>query len=1259
MSFIALNRRLAQPLPKLDFTTEASREFAAAQARKREARAKTPFRRALRAVLMGVAAVFLGIALVGGTAATSAQAITWPWEKADEVASGVFNWCNPINTPAPKNTAGPDAILLGLNKNQQGAIQQGAVVKPSTIDSPLNGIGQLRGNFADSANKDQLTQISKQGYSDYGLQTLKWTNYGSSCMSEGFAMTGIANLLLQFLVVIPASMAMAVVSFAMNNVLYDVFSAMISPFLQIFAKLLTPWVTLIVVMIGIPLAWIKGKGSLTKLLSATAWVAFMVSIFFYVSGNSVNVTRFMNNAVTNLTGFAACAMIANSDDATGFKNVASSGGGGGCAASFTPQNAISGQQSNLQLRESDGTTQAIWYSLPYTVWSMGQVGPEQAEKDRIDESAGKISWSAAILNGLYVPGGENADASRIVAARSLWNSGSYSTNEDADSGSKVSFWSTPKEADDWAKAGFDHPAKEIPFLTVVKALCADKSTSSGSGAGANGSTNNFMIGGTCDAPTAGTANIVETFQGNAYEQRLSAAISGGIVALMILVLLGWVSVYLIFQKFAFYFLMMFAPIFLAIGAFPDEKRGAFAKKFGEQFVANIIKQVVAVVLLIFVARSLSIVLSAAAIPWLLKPVAIMAFYLALVLFAIPTFHVMKKAARGEADVVDKTARLPATAVKTAAVVAGVAATAAVAAPILASSGALSSMGGLKGLAAAAPGALKKKGGQAAMQALSRGRGGLGRATRGANTLWQGMRDEAMGAQDRDQLGINALDAADRENHKRTNAYAFDRDASGNLTPLGRKQILDQYRGTTSRAAVANREKASNASKAFFNNYEAENNGAYHPLDPRLARTEDQNAAKLAAQEAADRDGSGPAWARRNGSTYAPGQTQQELEARLGGREAAAAGDPVEVLGAYKGHPANIDPRHPAAAAIIGALWADTYGDEDAKAASVQAMRAAIATDGLPGVITSAGSSVSPEAFEKQGGLGHLGKIIPALKNDTPGAELDDPAVRLEWAAAYTQIAATVPQGHTLHAQVDKLRQVVLDPDSTMFQVGAEATLLEAQLASYEKALREVPRDRTLRGTDGFEPGFVDLPERAPRAEDAPASPRRAARAAAVIEGEAPTAQLPATEEPAPFVPARTSAPSPSREATMASRVAEAPAPTAASPAPVVMEGRPSSLEDIRLAAQTGAAKALGDRVAGLEPRATTSAPAAAPVIFTDLIEQAPPAEKSEPREEPTARDEAPEAESGADSIFHGAGARRRRGRKSPFPAPADSTDEEN
>lgn len=1255
MSFIALNRRLAQPLPKLDFTTEASREFAAAQARKREARAKTPFRRALRAVLMGVAAVFLGIALVGGTAATSAQAITWPWEKADEVASGVFNWCNPINTPAPKNTAGPDAILLGLNKNQQGAIQQGAVVKPSTIDSPLNGIGQLRGNFADSANKDQLTQISKQGYSDYGLQTLKWTNYGSSCMSEGFAMTGIANLLLQFLVVIPASMAMAVVSFAMNNVLYDVFSAMISPFLQIFAKLLTPWVTLIVVMIGIPLAWIKGKGSLTKLLSATAWVAFMVSIFFYVSGNSVNVTRFMNNAVTNLTGFAACAMIANSDDATGFKNVASSGGGGGCAASFTPQNAISGQQSNLQLRESDGTTQAIWYSLPYTVWSMGQVGPEQAEKDRIDESAGKISWSAAILNGLYVPGGENADASRIVAARSLWNSGSYSTNEDADSGSKVSFWSTPKEADDWAKAGFDHPAKEIPFLTVVKALCADKSTSSGSGAGANGSTNNFMIGGTCDAPTAGTANIVETFQGNAYEQRLSAAISGGIVALMILVLLGWVSVYLIFQKFAFYFLMMFAPIFLAIGAFPDEKRGAFAKKFGEQFVANIIKQVVAVVLLIFVARSLSIVLSAAAIPWLLKPVAIMAFYLALVLFAIPTFHVMKKAARGEADVVDKTARLPATAVKATAVVAGVAATAAVAAPILASSGALSSMGGLKGLAAAAPGALKKKGGAAAMKMAGRSRGGLGRAVSSAGTLFGEMRKDALGAHSRDELGVAALDAADRTNHEKNNlAYQFDRDARGNLTPLGRKQILDTYRGTSARAAHSRGVETEKAANAFFASYHAEN-GEYHPLD---SRAEGDNKVKQAAQRAAELDSSGPAWARRNGSTYAPGRSQGELEARLGGRAAAAAASPEEVLGAYEGHPGNIDPRHPAASALITAIWADTYADDATRSVTLQDMRAAIEADGLPGVITSAGSTATPEAFETMGGLGHLRGVMPALMNDTPGNPLDDPSVRLEWAKVYTQIAATVPQSHALHAQVDKLRQVVLDPDSTMFQVGADAALLEAQLTSYEKSF-EARRDRTLRGTDGFEPGFVDLPKLAPRAEDVSASPRRAAKAAAVIEDEAPTAQLPATEGPAPFVPARTPAPAPSREAMMPSRVAEAPSATAASPSPVVTGSGMSTEDVVRLAAKTAADRAIGDRVASAT-RSEVVTKIAAPAPSVDLNEQlAALASKQEAREEPASRGDAPEAESGADSIFHGAGARRRRGRKSPFPAPADSTDEDN
>ncbi|BDZ52438.1 hypothetical protein GCM10025867_46790 (plasmid) [Frondihabitans sucicola] len=865
MTILALNRRMTpkpiMPTPALVDT--ARKAFDAKQAERRDVRAKSPVRRLVRRLMMALSGLFLIVAFVGGAGVGSAQAFQMPWDTGANIAAGVLNFCNPEAVPDPSGIQGFDSVWLGLNKQDSSKVANAVKASDPDTGSGKSGLARLQTMFKDSSNKSQLTNILNTGYSDYGMSTLRWTNYGASCMSEGSLLTGVSNLLLTALVVFPSSFAMAVVSFAMNNILYTVFSAMVSPVIGLFAGIFKPWLVVIAVMIGLPFAWIKSRGSLGKLLSATAWVAFILSIFFYVQNNSAGVFNFANNAVTNLTSFASCMMLnsSNGTSATGtdFSSIGTASGGG-CNTDIVSQVLHGTQASGATFTEATGVSQAIWYSLPYTVWSMGEVGPDQAAQDRLIESNNgpegtTISWSAAILNGQYAGPGD----ARIVQAVNLWNNGNYNPSKAPDAGSKISYWTNSQNANDWkdaASPALAAPSHEVPFLSVVRALCNDTYTGTTGGDYSLGDSdpthsdaNKWGYGSSCDTATAKTSHVWTTVQGNAFEQRISAAVAGGLVALIILAVLGFVSMYLIFQKLSFYFLMMFAPLFLAIGAFPDEKRSAFAKKYGEVLLANVIKQVVAVIMVIFIAKSLSTVLSNASIPWLLKPLSVLAFYFALLFFAIPLTRILKAAAKGDTKVIDKVANAPKTALKVAAVAGAVAATAGIAAPVLAGSGALAGVGGLGGLA---------KGGLTALKAPGAAQRLLGTATRGLSrrggVLGASARAMSMGTQlvggafasasaevNNNGIGVKAMDAADLARRKLLTsrgasdeelaaAGLYGRNADGSLTEGGKQQALADWMRYKGSNTYDENKAVTEEKRKFFKDYR-QRVGKYHEGDP--------------------------------------------------------------------------------------------------------------------------------------------------------------------------------------------------------------------------------------------------------------------------------------------------------------------------------------------------------------------------------------------------------------------------------------------
>lgn len=1065
MAFLALTQRPARA-PRLHLAAAAAETFAEQQASRRAAKAKRPLHRVLRYISMGFAVLFLAVALAGGTGAQKAQAGWW-WDDAKNVAAGVLNWCGPENVPAPASRLGLDTELFGLGKDSKGNVPQVKADRASVagINSAASasvsgadgstGLSMLNTMFDDAKH---IKSIKSNGYSSYGISTLKWTQYGAQCMSQGATLTGVSNILLLFLVIMPSTLAMALVSFALNNVLYTGFAAMVQPMVSALSNIVQPWMWVLVLAVGLPAVWLKSKGSLSRLLSATAWVALIGSLFVYLNYNTSSVVTFANNAVSNLSSFAACTFLQNPDlsssnalltagggKSNGTPGTITSSGGGGCSTNIV-KNVVQGSTTTFNMADS-GIAQQIWYDIPYRVWSMGEVGPDQSSKDfRIERDGNSVSWSAAILNGLYAkPGDDNS----IRAAVSLWNQGSYGPADKENS--KPSYWTDPNGADSWVKADGSHyqsPFVEVPFLATVKAMCAD-TTKANAGDGAfsgDAKDNQWMYSGNCDTAKAGTANVVETFTGNAFEQRASAAFSGGIAMLIILGVLGTVSIYLAFQKLAFFFLWMFAPLLLAIGAFPDEKRSQFAKKFGEQLLSNIIKQVVAVIALLFVVSSIGSILGNSAIPWMMKPMSIISFWIAMLVFAIPFTKVLRAAAKGDASIVNKIADAPAKAVKVAAVGTALAATAAVAAPaLIGAAGGLGSVGGMSGLLKAAPKALGP-----ALQGLGRMTGGhKGMAIRKAGAMASFLGNTTKGAKMQhlqDTLGIDMLDAADRKAMGEIDPTTglpkklsrFDRvGGTGALTDKGRAAALAEWRTTMAASGgVQDQTKQAEAAKStFFRTYAATHNGQLHPLDPKLTEAAAKGGVDAqGAEQAAKRTEEGSQQAAARGAesydarpnyakdtnvvASATAITQQRFD---GNPAAAFLSNPEAFEAKYAptesydlSGAAAMDIKHPAMQAImqLNAGIADQSLSGEEIARLNKEVQASLATTGAPAQISHYGLADETVPNFDASNLKNLAQAIPTITVDSIGGE-----ARFESAVRIASVAANMPSDHPLRNEV--------------------------------------------------------------------------------------------------------------------------------------------------------------------------------------------------------------------------------------------------
>lgn len=795
-----------------------------------------------RMLLTMIAAVIAVVGFVPGTA----QA----WGPFDDLANNAvataMTICKPENVPLPQNQTGIDT-LAGLNKhtydNEDDNVRK--TVMPNFNAANSDDSGKKGGNSLVRLDRvyGENADTIKPTYERYGFAALKWHSYGNDCASPATFLTPITNIALQVMVILPTFISMTVLNLAMNNLLYDGFSIMMQPFIGAMYDIFNPWIYFLI-PIGAGIAWLTTGGNVMKTIKALAWGVFMGALFMFMGSSTSTVVSNATNIVTSVSGTAACKM-----------NDAHSGNGGSDEDDCDPGDA------------TKSINQSLWYGVPYETWHIGAVGNQQATiddqiesgkytVDQIPDPPGggtyhvgdgaddtnegdgifRVPWSSALLNANYA--GSTADGNpdkaglKIATETRAWNSASY-IPEDED-GTKPRVWASMNQ---WQK---------VPYLANVKMLCDDRD---GSAKGENegikkedaGTTNRarFMFAGlegraNCDPAGANSEAIIPAFTGDDYNTQFSMVLSGMIGAIAVgLTVLG-ASIYLVFQKMMFFFLLFLAPVVIVISSLGDRKRRPFIVRYAEIVGVNLLKQVAAVCVVLFVSYAISSLFennSFHFVPWILKPYLCVFFMAALIALAFPVKSAITGAVKGDTSVLDKAATAPQRALKTAGKVVGVGAavgatavTAGVAGPGIAAAVG----GGSKAAAAGKIGSMLGSAGRVA------GFSKTGRLLRGGGQLLKGA-EGVMNSKDAKAGKTAALNHAANTliNDEKTGGKY--RDEKGKLLPDAQKMAKQDAQGMMNQAEHTERAtKARDASMAsFFKTYK-DQTGQHHQEDPNSA-----------------------------------------------------------------------------------------------------------------------------------------------------------------------------------------------------------------------------------------------------------------------------------------------------------------------------------------------------------------------------------------------------------------------------------------
>lgn len=716
-----------------------------------------------------------------------------------------------------------------------------------------------------NAYSDAPSWVVHPSYTRYGFETLQWTTFGGGCYSPSSMLQGIPAFLYWALVQIPTLLTFGMLRITLGGELAGIFYNLIYPLTSIIGTFVKPWAALIAIFIGLPFVFTKSKGSTQKLLGGALWIAAMMFAIGFISNqdNARKFTEFSQGLVVKISGTMACTISqqAFSDgqrdyliggDAikgeqqtpvydsngkqTGWESVTNAEQRVRNAASSQGLQSTGNEPVKVTLESLkgvgnntttacgsylDGIYNAFWLGIPLQVWAEGEVGGAQAARDRSAEVAGTVGWYQAILNSMYINPNDATGRAQLEAT-SRWNDAPYTksrggkpvqwTQDGKDSGTEgdikldegVSSLDSDKKATPW---------KTMPFLLNVKFMCKDDNPGTlsasdfGSGDIADYSANKWLYDGTCI--TGADSGLIAGVAGYNFVDRIGLALVGGWLAGIVGLFTIGICVYIGYQKFLWGWMLLFAPIILGIAAFPDPQRRAFARKYFEWCLANILKQVAAVIILVTTVTALGRIVFPQAIaigdynmfyvPWMIKPFVALMFMLSAVLFALPLRKIMVGAIKGDASVVGKVADMPADAAKAAGV-------AAAAAAITIGTGGAGAGALLAGAGKFAQGAAMRKGGMTGALA-NLASAGLDKA---GNSVTEAAKakDEAMGmggmtrAQKKahkKSMGTGAMSqkaalAANKQAAANGQTLPYATDKNGNLTKAAQKQAKKDFVG---------------------------------------------------------------------------------------------------------------------------------------------------------------------------------------------------------------------------------------------------------------------------------------------------------------------------------------------------------------------------------------------------------------------------------------------------------------------------------
>lgn len=1094
----------------------AARENRRAQ---KMAQPRSPIRARLRTI---VRALLTTVALAVGLSGFSmASAQAWPWDDMqDNITATIVNICGPNNVPDHATYTNIDT-MAGLNQSEPRDGYR-STIKPSFA---LDEGGTQGGNGMERLQRvygDQGDVIAKPTYERYGFSSLQWHQYGYDCFSPTLMMGPLANMGLMAMVHVPMMISMAILNFVMDNGLYTAFATLMEPFIGAMYEIFSPWIFFIV-PIGVGITWLASRGSLQATLKAAGWGVMILSVYLLMGASTSKVVTWSTNIVTEVSGTAACQM-----------NAAANGG-----------NADSGECDTDDPIKA--VQQALWYGIPYQTWHLGQVGEHQAQLDETALESGEVGWGPAILNGQYVGVDENGNVDevgqQVITETERWNRANYSPDSDA---GKVAGWTKHNAWDG------------VPYLGNIKIMCNDVGEAGNTDRDPSEKTRwmysgNDGTGNFCDAAGAGTVTMVPHIQGDAYSKQFLVALSGmiGVGAVSLTIVVS--SVYLGFQKMMFFFLLFLAPIVLLVSAIGDKKRRPFAVRYAEIVGANLLKQIAAVCIVLFVSYSLASLFGSgtfASVPWIMKPYVALLFFVALAFLAFPLKSMIQGAIKGDTSVVDKQATAPQRALKTGAKVAAVAGAVAATGGIAAAAGA----GGVGATALAGAGgkgaALGKAGSMLGQAGRVMGIGSKsGRAMRAGGQLLKAGQG-VMESKDT-QKGKTAALAQEAQSligDSKTGAKYRDKD--GNLLPNAQKMAMKDAQKMAEKGQNTDRAaKAQDAHmKAFFNGYRADNGGEFHKMDPqhpenvRKANSE-KEVERRRAKEDADATGAksgsapgspdgpdsgGPKGGGGNGTQgSSPTQSYEQFAGKarenLGGPAFARemeynvntvrsgddvlsnAGltkdqivqDPTTLLrsDAYNGGSTTaMDPFHPATASLNELRFASSSGDESAIEGAVEKAVNAISQHGVPSQVDGV-HSIGDKAtsFEPVQLLG----AMPQLSENTTWQERAD--------SAHTMMAAQVamPQDFPARQSVEEYTSALANPgvdvsalasmkEAAMTEIGnaMSSSMGEAGVAAMAGTFAGTAAGALTSDSDGHAPASYDAPVRDVSAAQPPADPAR-------------------------------------------------------------------------------------------------------------------------------------------------------------------------